>query len=522
MKITMKLLLGLPILLAFVLVGCTVDELEQSQELVGPSGTETFANFASMGNSLTAGYQDGGLCINGQLASYPRLIAQQMGLDVSVGDSDFTQPYIAMPGIGGTASEDPTKVNGVLHFDGTSISVLGTHNMSDLLDPTSAANPLLLRTLPVPYDNHGVPGALIHDVMNAYDATTSVPAGNTFFNFINRSSLFGNTQVDPSAGPPPTPGWQTSSMFWQTVAGGSAVTTLWIGNNDILGGATRGNPVIGDNITDAGTFQAEFTALLGTLAGALVQRTGFPTTILVANIPSISTIPYFIPKDFFELNVVGQGQASVPWPGGYEENDVAMMTFPVLSWMNTEGEGFDIVDGAPVYNEMTSNFTLTTAEVTAVETQVTTFNGIMDAVSAGVTGSGMATVGIVDTNALMVEVANGTHEAGPLAAMHFIFLVGQDNPLTPGVDDPMTVEEAAAATLFSLDGVHPNSRGYGIIANEFIGEINDLLGTSVANVDWNALVWDPTYGADISGKSFSGTMPVLSPEAAHAMGSIWR
>ncbi len=136
--------------------------------------------------------------------------------------------------------------------------------------------------------------------------------------------------------------------------------------------------------------------------------------------------------------------------------------------------------------------------------------------------SGMATVGVVDTNALMAEIASGAHEAGPLAAMHFLFLVGQDNPLTPDVDDPMSVEEAAAATLFSLDGVHPNSRGYGVIANAFIEKINELQGTSVADVDWNALVWDPTYGADISGKTMAGTMPALSPEAAQAMTAIWR
>ncbi len=514
MKITMKLLLGLPILLAFLVAGCTLDTPEQSTELVGPSGDQAFANFASMGNSLTAGYQDGGVCINGQLSSYPRLIAQQMGLDVSVGSSDFTQPYIAMPGIGGVNPDDPSLVDGVLHFDGASLSVLGTHNTADVMDATSPANPLMLRTLPVPYDNHGVPGAWIHDVMNAYDATTSVPAGNTFFNFNNRESLFGNTTVDPSAGPPATPGWETSSMFWQTVAGGPAVTTLWIGNNDILYGATAGNPVAGENMTDTATFQAEYTALLGTLAGALMQRTGYPTTIVVANIPSISTIPYFIPKALF--------QSALPealggdWPWGYEDgndDDGMLMTFRVLSWIAVpENQGTAIP----------SNYTLTTAEVGVVETQVATFNGIIAGVAAGVNDSGMATVGVVDTNALMAEIASGAHEAGPLAAMHFLFLVGQDNPLTPDVDDPMSVEEAAAATLFSLDGVHPNSRGYGVIANAFIEKINELQGTSVADVDWNALVWDPTYGADISGKTMAGTMPALSPEAAQAMTAIWR
>ncbi len=523
MKKTMKLLLGLPILLAFLVVGCSLDTPDQSTDLVAPTGDHTFANYASIGNSLTAGYMDGGVCINGQLSSYPRLIAQQMGLDVSVGNSEFTQPYVAMPGIGGSDENDPSKVNGVLYFDGSGLEVLGQHNLVDIADPSSPNNPLILRTLPVPYDNHGVPGAYLHDVMYAYDALTSAKVGNSFFLFNNRASLFGNSTVAPSAGPPPSPGWETSSMFWQTIAAGPSLTTVWIGNNDILYGATDGDPAIGENITDAATFEAEFAAMLGTLAGALVQRTGFPTTIVVANIPSISTIPYFIAKDFFEFNVVGQGAVSAPWPGGYDESDIAMMTFPVMRWMTSPGEGLIIEEGEVVgYNSMPSEFTLTTTEVGVVETQIATFNAIIAGVSAEVAGSGYAKIGVVDANALMTEIASGTHEAGPMAATHFLFLVGQDNPLTPDVVDPLTIEQAAAATLFSLDGVHPNNRGYGVVANAFIEKINELQGTNIADVDWNALVWDPTYGATLETKALNGKLPTVSSQAAHAMGSIWQ
>ena len=37
--------------------------------------------------------------------------------------------------------------------------------------------------------------------------------------------------------------------------------------------------------------------------------------------------------------------------------------------------------------------------------------------------------------------------------------------------------------LFSLDGVHPTSRGYGIVANEFIKVINTKWGTSIPLVN---------------------------------------
>lgn len=36
---------------------------------------------------------------------------------------------------------------------------------------------------------------------------------------------------------------------------------------------------------------------------------------------------------------------------------------------------------------------------------------------------------------------------------------------------------------FSLDGVHPNPRGYALIANEYIKAINAKYGSSVPEVD---------------------------------------
>ena len=39
---------------------------------------------------------------------------------------------------------------------------------------------------------------------------------------------------------------------------------------------------------------------------------------------------------------------------------------------------------------------------------------------------------------------------------------------------------------FSLDGVHPNSRGYAIIANTFIDAINSTYGSSIDKVNVNA------------------------------------
>ena len=52
-------------------------------------GTADFSRYISVGNSLTAGYADGGLYRDGQLNSYPSIIAAQMQ---KVGGGAFTQP----------------------------------------------------------------------------------------------------------------------------------------------------------------------------------------------------------------------------------------------------------------------------------------------------------------------------------------------------------------------------------------------------------------------------------------------
>ncbi len=56
-----------------------------------------------------------------------------------------------------------------------------------------------------------------------------------------------------------------------------------------------------------------------------------------------------------------------------------------------------------------------------------------------------------------------------------------------------------SGNFFSLDGIHPTSQGYGIIANEFINAINSKYGSSIPAVDVSTIP-----GSLI----FEGTMPM--------------
>ena len=56
------------------------------------SGDADFTNFVSVGNSLTAGYADNALYVQGQESSFPNIMATKFEL---VGGGEFKQPMMA-------------------------------------------------------------------------------------------------------------------------------------------------------------------------------------------------------------------------------------------------------------------------------------------------------------------------------------------------------------------------------------------------------------------------------------------
>ena len=75
MKNTIKIFIGL---LAIGFVSCE-PEFENSVTDSGfySSGDADVSNYVAVGNSLTAGYADGALYIDGQENSFPNIMAQQ-------------------------------------------------------------------------------------------------------------------------------------------------------------------------------------------------------------------------------------------------------------------------------------------------------------------------------------------------------------------------------------------------------------------------------------------------------------
>jgi|GEM_PF-1335881 len=479
----------LGILLGLLLAGCSLDvPADPTGSVNPPTPADASAPYVAIGNSLTAGFMDSGLMKAGQANSYPMIVATQMGLDTD----SFTQPWIDAPGIG-TTNVGTGNVAGVLYYTGTGIAPLG------VTPQTEVGGLLLAAAQPTQYHNQGVPGAFSADLMNAYSAASSYSAQppfnkpNSYFEFINRSgplvNLFGNNAV-PAA--PPAPGYETGSQFYQTIAKGPALVTAWIGGNDFLFGATSGEPMPGSPynalITPAATFAANYTGFLASLAGGLAGRNGFDTPIIAATLPQVRNIAYFLDRPTFETTF-GLLQLS------YEEPDasyILILDFLASDLPSTPG------------GTLPAAMTLDPAEVNYLDVEVIgAYNAAIVAAMGLVTGNPGATIAelpIVDFNALM----DGLRAAKPEATRHFLYL----RIIHPND----TIAETAARTYFSLDGVHPNNKGYAFTANGFLAKINEVTGSDWAEVPVDYFVWDPTYGVPVSTKAVPGSIPTITPE----------
>jgi len=200
-----------------------------------------FDRYVSMGNSITAGFQSGGINDSTQLQSYAVLLARAMR-------SPFFPPLLNKPGCPPPitnvfAQPAPTRVGG------------GTATTCALRKIPNPAPPYI--------SNTAVPGAEVRDILANLD-TASNP--NTLTQFI----LGGLTQVQMMERAHPT------------------FVSIWIGNNDVLGAATSSSNA-GDStkITSITNFQTRYGAMLDT-----VDALG-PQGVILIGVANVTAIPYF-------------------------------------------------------------------------------------------------------------------------------------------------------------------------------------------------------------------------------------
>jgi hypothetical protein len=449
------------------------------------AGNADFSNFVAIGNSLTAGFTDNALFIAGQENSIPNILSQQFAL---VGGGSFNQPLMN-DNFGGMLAGGNRILDPRLVFNGSAPAPL-----ESVIGPVAITTDLAVNNPAGPFNNMGVPGAKVgHLLFDGYGNIANLGAtANPYF--IRMAS-------SPSA-----------TMLGDAAAQNPSFFSLWIGNNDVLGYALSGgesnpsadnySPITPLNGALGVGFQETYSYILSTLTSNGAQG-------VIANIPSVTSIPHFtsVPHNPVPLDAAtatflnstnaygaynaGIGQAfafmvannmitqeeadeeiakrTITFQAG-EGNAVVildealtdltfinpallnmrqatandLLVLPASSFIGTEAipGNPQTVNGVAV--PLADKWVLTPEEQTEIEEATNAFNQVINSAAT------QHNLALVDTNSLMQQLSSGNYVSGNF------------NPSSSLV----------TGGVFSLDGVHPNSRGYALIANEFMKAID--------------------------------------------------
>jgi lysophospholipase L1-like esterase len=429
-------------------------------------GKADFSNFVALGNSLTAGYGDGALYLDGQINSFPNILATQFK---AAGGGEFVQPLLpAGPGFGGGT---PGNFTGrFMAYETKDANFKPFYLMTSARDVPQPLNPENRPPVRADIDptksnwritdanvinnlgNFGVPGArLWHSVVPGYARL------NPFFARFAKN--IGAAVGDPTA----------SSMVGDAAARKPTFFIIGLGNNDVLGYATSGGvPQAGDtipqgvfgptripaSITPPAIFQTVYDNALNAMLAANPNSKG-----VVITVPDVTRVPFF--------NTVGPSLAtrakdpvarlfyisSAGTPAVLETANPAtgLLTLTARTAL-AQGLATGNPFGTPT-NPLPSQFVLDPAEIANCRNALNAYN-------AHIRSKQSDRVAVLDIAPFIDGLVRGTVVNGTTVNSGFI-----------------------AGGAFALDGVHLTPRGYAMVANEIIKTINSTFGSTILQVN---------------------------------------
>jgi lysophospholipase L1-like esterase len=348
--------------------------------------TPNFNKIVILGDSLSAGYYNGSLNLYTQPKSYANIISEKAG-------HPLTLPLISFPGI-----PIAYHLKGIDPVTGFPILKLNGDTMGSLMNPTSQPT------------NLAVPG------QTSVDCLTKKPA-------IPPSSL-----TDIILGFP--------SVYIQGHAPASQVglgtqlqptfVVIWIGANDVLGGAMTGNP---NYTVPAAVFAQVYPAIVGSMAATGAK-------LVLANIPDVTVVPALskgstLAAQGMPIAKFGMGPDDYATPYSHEHIKLIL-------------EGKDPGPLGP--GEI-----LHAADVPKIQAILQADNQVIAAV--------------------------GAQFHAPVVDMYSFFNKVKKHGLT--LSDGTMVTADYLGGLFGLDGIHPTTTGQAVLAKQFIKTINAYYGTNL-------------------------------------------
>ena len=471
------------------------------------AGDADFTTYVAVGNSLTAGYMDGTVYKSGQQYSFPNLLAQQFSL---VGGGAFTQP---------SYEEDVNNLGGIAGLAPTRLVIDASESRPENIAGTST---ITLTPQATAYNNMGVPGAKSFHLLlpgygglNPYYARHATSASSTVLgDALSKNPTFFTCWI----GANDVLAYATTGGIGNNQTGNMDITTY--GNNDI---------------TDPNVFAFTYNLIIngGThpMLGTVTGLTANGAKGVVATIPSVTSIPFFTTVPYNPLTssalggdavvnqlntnlygplkqiltALGQGDRinllSTTEPNPVLIVDEALVnlqpqitaiasTIPQLAplapylgatygrarqatatdlvLLTTSGVIGTTAAGLPagvpddlkkygVTYPLQDQHLLVPSEQTAIATATASYNASIQAIASA------SNLAVADMNAIMNQLISGLR-----------IQTGQS--YTANYFSGSTTE---GQVLFSLDGVHPNARGYAVISNEIIKIINDYYNANL-------------------------------------------
>ena len=487
---------SMAVLAVLSVTSCKTDFETDVADIAVTSGEADFSKYVALGNSLTSGYRDGTVYLDGQLESYPAMIAEQMQ---KAGGGTFTQPLV------------PDNIGGFANIPGFK-GKLTLQVVNGALTPVYSTAVSALDRLTGTYNNMGVPGAKsFHLVANGYGNAAGMLSGTANPYFVRFASS------------------ATTSVLEDAKAQNPTFFSLWIGNNDVLSYATSGG--VGTNQTgntNPSTYSSNDITDPNVLAGSIRtvlegMRSVGATKGVIADIPNVTSIPFFttIPYNAVPLDEARATALNAQLVGRLK---------PVLTALGQGDRLKTLVVGQNPLLIKDETLTNLSAQITAVLTS----NGVPAALASFIgTTYGQArhatsedlillsTKSVINTDVTGVsapfnkqgitypledkyvltksevreiQIATDAYNTSirALAETYGLAFVDANAKMielgrSSGIQYNGVTYSTAFVTggSFSLDGVHLTGRGYAVIANEFIKAINAKYKSTLPQVNPN-------------------------------------
>jgi len=356
--------------------------------------TALFSSYVALGNSITAGFQSAGINSQTQSQSFAVLLGEQM-------NTPFGIPTLSNPGC-------PPPIQSI--------------------PPEPPSTPCALRSSSASsINNVAVPGASLFDVLSNVGSNASP---NPLTQFI----LGGRTQIQAALDRNPT------------------FVTAWIGNNDVLGPATAGEPALA---TSTSTFAQRYSEMTSRLS----REAPLQGAVLVG-VADITAVPGIFPgavylglaqqnSDQFPDNFSVAANCAPNNQGGQGTTTEISFLF-ALDQINSARQNPD--QQFELSCEGDAPGALTPSERQQLSDQAQAYNKIIASIASSNDWA------FFDPNQAFAAL----QEAGEIPSQ------------------PDFASEDPFGRFFSLDGVHPSAATHRLVTAQLVQVINDTYDTSLS------------------------------------------